>query len=459
MKRRAFVCTLMTVALAVAAVSAQAAVVTVTPENMGGWSIETSRGAVASLANYGYAVAQRPATINNVTGKGPWTAEDGTSLGQGAYYATLAQSGYSTAWLGLDTWNGQSLAGVALNSITRLEYYALNAHMPSIGSPPWDAWTYWQYSRQPIQLQITAQSPDGTDRKQFWFLPWEPVGWDPSRGSFLRGDKAGVNTNKWCRYDCINFNNPGPYMAGYWYCPDPEIAFKSWNKPADAPDTVISQFGNYTLVSTSNDPYPTGMKSAGWDGMTDPPGSPLCTGTGRCINFEVGARKGGPLHLYLQDGVSWETDFQQFRGYVDRFTLGIDGTNETYDFEPSAAAEPPQVVCMNIKSTYSSIVPRLNQPQPGKTMVKIVGEVAARGNPRFWVDDPYGFGAVPTGVPQIVCYTFEGDPMKATNNMWPNPTFVGDFWSVTGILERPVFEAANDIWPIWSKLQGMTLFY
>ena len=439
---------------------ASATVVTVTPENMQGWSIETNQGARASFANYGYAVAQRPVG-ESPTAPGPWTADDGayTNLGQGAYYATLINQGYSTAWLGLDTSHGQSLAGIALNRITKLEYYALVAHFPihiGGGGTDWKIYTSWGYPRQPIQLQITAQSPDGTDRKQFWFLPWEPRGWAPGYGSFLRGDNCGQNTNKWIRYDCIDRNNTEPahwVLQSYWYCPDPQQAFETW---AD----LIALFGNYTLVPTSNDPYPTGWKSAGWDATTDPVGTPLCTGTGKCINFEVGARKSDPTAVYSEEPTGWCTDFQQFRGYVDRFTLGIDSTDVTYDFEPSAGAAPPRIVCMSHKAAYDPIVNTLpGSDQPGKVMVKIIGKVAARENPRFWMGDPFT-GTIDPLAPQIVTYTFEGDPRTTTT--WPNPTYIDEYWSVTGILERSRIQqigVADNIWPMWTRLANMEFFY
>ena len=96
MKSRSIKGALLAATLVVAAMSAQASIVTVTPENMQGWSIETNQGATAALANYGYAVAQRPAG-SSPTAPGPWTAEDGTSLGQGAFYATLKPGTWTSA--------------------------------------------------------------------------------------------------------------------------------------------------------------------------------------------------------------------------------------------------------------------------------------------------------------------------------------------------------------------------
>ena len=62
-------------------------------------------------------------------------ADDGKALGRGAFYAALDFRGTDTtappsAWLGLDTFNGRPLAGIALKRITKLEYYAYVAHIP-----------------------------------------------------------------------------------------------------------------------------------------------------------------------------------------------------------------------------------------------------------------------------------------------------------------------------------------
>ena len=71
---------------------------------------------------------------------------------------------------------GRPLAGTALKRITAMEYYAYNAHIPVRTSNPkhWTSWKgWWTYPRQLIQLQLTACSPGGKQRKQFWFAPWQ----------------------------------------------------------------------------------------------------------------------------------------------------------------------------------------------------------------------------------------------------------------------------------------------
>ncbi|MBN1417950.1 MAG: hypothetical protein JXP34_04195 [Planctomycetes bacterium] len=43
---------------------------------------------------------------------------------------------------------------------------------------------------------------------------------------------------------------------------------------------MLAAFGDWKLVATSDDSWPAGWKSAGWDATTMPPGAPTSTGTG-----------------------------------------------------------------------------------------------------------------------------------------------------------------------------------
>ena len=140
-------------------------------------------------------------------------------MGKGAYYATIgfeAETTPPSAWLGLDTINGRPLAGTALRRITAMQYYAYNAHIP-VGTPNrknWSSWKlWWTYPKQLIQLQLTAQSPDGKQRKQFWFMPWQKFK--------IRGGNCGRHCKKWLRYDAIQFNHPDACMCGRWFSPGP----------------------------------------------------------------------------------------------------------------------------------------------------------------------------------------------------------------------------------------------
>jgi hypothetical protein len=291
------------------AAHAYAAIVTVSPVHMQSWVIVTNKGAKADLVAHGPAVYEREKAF---------IADDGQDLGKGAYYATIGfEAGTSppSAWLGLDTFQGEPLAGTALKRITSLEYYAYNAHIPTGTANPnhWSSWSlWWTYPKQLIQLQLTAQSPDGKQRKQFWFMPWQK--------SKIRGENSGRHCKKWLRYDAIHFNNPGAFMCGRWFTfGPPQQEFASW---AD----LIKSYGDWTLVPTSMARFAGGgWKSAGWDDTTDPKGAPACTATGRCLNFVVGARKDSAA-VFGPEAIKWANDYRGFKGGSSAVMVGKGGT-------------------------------------------------------------------------------------------------------------------------------------
>ena len=73
------------------------------------------------------------------------------------------------------------------------------------------------------------------------------------------------------------------------------------------------------------------------DASCKPVGAPACTATGMCLNFVVGARKDFAA-VFDSDKVRWANDYRGFEGYVDWFTLGIDGKRVTFNFEPARDA-------------------------------------------------------------------------------------------------------------------------
>jgi len=408
---------LLSTVVVVVAGYANAAVVKVSPERMQGWVIVTNQGARAELVNHGPAVYERA---------NPFLADDDTDLGQGAYYASIglaAGSTLPTAWLGLDTFDGRPLAGTALKRITSLEYYAYNIHIPT-GTPNrnnWSSWKgWWTYPKQLIQLQLTARSPDGQQRKQFWFMPWQK--------HKVRGENCGRHCRKWLRYDAMNFNHPGPMMCGRWFTfGPPRQEFASWSELIDA-------YGDWTLVPTSMaGPAEGGWKSAGWDETTDPAGSPTCTATGTCLNFVVGARKEDAA-VFEPEKIKWANDYRGFRGYVDRFTLGIDGKRVTYDFEPDPGVRPPRVIELSNQQAAKM--------DPDATdLVKISGTVVDRTNAMFALDDGSG----------CVIFGFLYKDIKTTEN----PARLGEHWSVCGHMERIPFEPENGPPIIWTCVGHM----
>jgi hypothetical protein len=357
----------------------------------------------------------------------PFIADDGTDLGRGAYYATIGFEAGTTppsAWLGLDTFNGRPLGGTALGRITSMEYYAYNAHIP-VGTPNrnhWSSWKlWWTYPRQLIQLQLTAQSPDGKQRKQFWFMPWQKFK--------VRGEKCGRHCKKWLRYDAIDFNQPGGCMCGRWFTPGPPPQeFASW---AD----LVKAYGDWTLVPTSTAGFADGgWKSAGWDDTTDPPGAPACTATGTCLNFVVGARKEFAA-VFGPETIRWANDYRGFKGYVDQFTLGIDGRKVTYNFEPAAGTRPPRIIPMSNKEAA--------KVQPGSNdLVKLTGTVIARNGAMFVLDDASG----------SVIHGFLYKDIQTPEN----PARLGERWSVWGHMEKVPFGPADDPPLIWTCVGHMT---
>ena len=418
MKGRCLRITFLAAVVVAVAAYTNAAVVKVSPENMQGWIIVTNQGAKADLVTHGPAVYEREKAF---------VADDGQALGKGAYYATIGLEAGTTppsAWLGLDTFNGRPLAGTPLKRITSLEYYAYNAHIP-VGTPNrkhWSSWKlWWTYPRQLIQLQLTARSPDGRQRKQFWFMPWQKFK--------IRGENCGRHCKKWLRYDAVHFNNPGGCMCGRWFTfgPPPQ-EFASWAN-------LVRAYGDWTLAPTSTASFADGgWKSAGWDNTTDPVGAPACTATGRCLNFVVGARKDFAA-VYGPETVRWANDYRGFKGYIDWFTLGIDGKQVTYNFEPPAGARPPKIIPLGNKEAAS-------RKPDGHDLVKITGTVVARTGAMFVLDDGSG----------CVIYGFLYKDIKTLEN----PAKVGERWSVWGHLEKVPFEPADGPPLIWTSVANMT---
>jgi hypothetical protein len=408
---------LLAVVVVPAGARADTTVVTVSPERMQGWSVVTNQGATADFVNHGPAVYER---------EKPFIADDLQDLGKGAYFATIGgQTGTTppSAWLGLDTFRGQALAGIPLKRITSLSYYAYNAHIPVGTSNPnhWTSWKlWWTYPRQLIQLQLTAQSPDGGQRKQFWFMPWQKFK--------IRGENCGRHCKKWLRYDAIHFNHPGGCMCGRWFTfGPPRREFASWTE-------LIEAFGDWTLVPTSPADFAEGgWKSTGWDDATDPVGSPTCTATGTCLNFVVGARKEWAA-VFGPETVRWANDYQGFKGYVDWFTLGINGRIVTYNFEPAAGTGPPRIMELSNKDAADI---RPESPD----LVKLTGTVVERTGAMFSLDDGSG----------CLVYGFLYKDIKTPEN----PTRVGERWSVVGHMERVPFQPADGPPLIWTCVGRM----
>lgn len=437
---------------------------TVTPDNMDslGWSVATNRNAFAGLVTYGTATFE--------ANRGFVTECENFDLGRGAFYATIDYSGgpgttgdaqqSATAWLGLDQWKGQPLAGVTLNRITKLKYFGFVSKIPTRTSGGhWDNWNqYWIGPRQPICLELTIENPaDPSDRRQLWFRPWQTAK--------VSGDNCMRQNKRWIYYDCIN-GQPYIQTRARWYCyrglsddglTSLDEVYGTWSE-------LMAAYGTWKLVATSNTPYPAGYKSAGWDNTTSPQGSPTCSATGKPINFQVGARKGytniyGPD--FDTDVVNWAGYYWGFKGHVDFFTLGIDGQDVTYNFEPSP--EEPSVKAVNINQSiddhpimgqmvldYNNTPVKDYGPVLDYHLVRITGKVVERSNVYFVLDDGSG-----NNLP-IRTYMVRDNNVyydSAHGYTWPN---LGQWWTVYGFLEKTRFKPEEERpWLLWGSYFNM----
>ncbi len=476
-----------------ASVAVSAAVVTIypgtkiTPDGVepaewqlsNGWSIVTNKMGVGKITATGPSVCETPYEpfkayeLYNVAASSDfprWTIIDESlvkqDLGRGAFYASCDRHyGYgvnsptpSSVWLGTDQHGGRSLAGVKLKQITKMKYYALVTGVPSWLKPGasdagWDSWKEgWYNPRFPIQLTLTVEGPAG--RKQLWYRPW---------GNHVTiGDQASDGRlSVWEQYDCLNY--------GRWLCTgsvswEQPVQFENWSE-------VLAAYGEYSLVSTSTgyDPANGQFKSVGWtdpndpphpidgkDLVTDPPGSTTSTGTGKCLNFWVGARF-YRLKRPDEDGYkTWYPESIGFRGQMDYFEFAVnystgptpDIVDVTYDFEPAPEEPGPRLVylsqsCLSHVNGADTLLRKRGEPEsqydpvanPLKNnkedrlydvLFKVSGRVTEKLNAYSVLDDGARL-SIPTRVYMVL------------QNRWEtpaNPMGVGQYWSSWGLLER-----------------------
>lgn len=333
------------------------------------WSIVTNALGRAELSTYG------PSTYQSRTG--PFFAHyldsyndvwhPDTDFGRGAYYATndmfkatapIMQNDWtpSTTWLGTDTWKGAPVAGRTLSSITTMEYFSFMSKTPTKTGGLKNELEWWGKAswmggpQQPIQLQLTIQSPDLSEMRQVWYRPW---------GYNVTGDdgltEPGSKKGRWQWFNCL--------AQGQWYMPCTgttpntlEYGWETWGEMCSfqLPDGPLPPFGQWVLA----DPAAI-SKTPGWNEQTVPTGTINATGTGKPINFFLGARISRVYSaldeygeeipntgLFLQGGnISWCNHMNGGRAQIDHFKLGFgaEGT-ETYDFEPPLDAPPVRIL-------------------------------------------------------------------------------------------------------------------
>ena len=272
--------------------------------------------------------------------------------GYGAYYASCdffqgtmtTDKNPSTAWLGTDTWNGTSLVGKKLGDIDEMSYWSFTERVPQRwggGTPAevewWNKNGWWGYVQQPIVLELTAEAlnpnTSEVEKRQFWYRP--------DGGNYV-GDDGPKMKGQWYQWNCLTW--------GKWYSPQYDSSARGWEFGYTSWDGLMNAsvasalpgaayastvlFKDWTLVDPANI-----WKSSGWKagaGSNSPTGHPNATGTGKPVNFRVGARVQNPGVMYL-NGVSsmWPNESYGFRGQVDGFVLGFNGTSVAFDFEPA----------------------------------------------------------------------------------------------------------------------------
>lgn len=413
-------------AIALLAACCSAAVVTVKDSTPNGWAWTSNKG------------------ILFFSGGGPCIDEDaGFRLGSGALYA---ECGYnagtgtltpSTNWIGTDIHAGQPLSGVLLTQIKELTYstYVTKRWTMQGGSGE------WKWPRMPFQLQITIRNEAGS-RRQLWHRPWYTEK-DGARGSNYSSDHLG----KWEDWDAIN----GAFPGNQWY-----EAQTNWTGVWSTGDPlnpgIIEKYPGWYLVETSTE---LPLRSAGWDGSTDPIGAATSTATGMPLNFSVGARKGS-TNIFGGTAPAWSTESIGFKGYVDNFTLGVDfdssGTLEpsevvTYDFETDRPA--PLVVCTNGKALNNAP----GNPKHlfrhklfGIVLASYDGYVGSTPIPdptptEFWIWD----GSMKSSTSGMIKSCWQVICLDNTEDIWP-----GQYVSVIGRTE-PRFYFKNDPSAFWTN--------
>lgn len=276
----------------------------------------------------------------------------------------------------------------------------------------------------------------------------------------------------WEQHNCLDHGRW--YLPPYWEpgtVPAPNThtysyEYEDWTTlltEYDPEDPTQTPYGEYELL-----PSDVIWKSPGYKGNTDPAGRPiLATGTGKCLNFMVGARF---WRIYRphnsgkdpDQSSAWWTDALGFRGQMDYFEFDIDrnddgdvtdaGESAAYDFEPAPDDPGPKLVYLNQSSlshlnNLDTVIMKRGEPasihdakgshvnnpdhdtrewRVYDTLFKISGKVAQRANAYGVLDDGAAL-AYPTRVYML---------FEDRWNVPSNPMQLDQRWSSWGLLER-----------------------
>jgi hypothetical protein len=308
----------------------------------------------------------------------------------------------------------------------------------------------WLYPSQPMMMQLTVRMPLEMGYGEFYgrvvltYRPW---------GESIKGDtKNEAGIGRWLFYDCLS---SGQWMLSGTDKDAPMVAIPSWSALLNY---TVGQSGNQTtlgnceLTPSTNyyQKWGPGYKSPGWNGTTNPEGWPNTNGTGKAINFTLGAR----MSVNKWPGETVMTSWAHMesigaRAQMDWFTLGIDkngngndndaGEKFTFNFEPAADDTRPTIAYISQKDLRKGGVNAVIENRTSAickagvydTLFKIAGRIPDGGvgnlsaNPWFEVNDGSNLSAPTRAYTNLI-----GNP----DNLWLD---AGQFKQAWGFLEIP----------------------
>lgn len=264
--------------------AAGADTVVVTPGNMVGWTVGLEQGGVANppvAEMIGDYPAAPPAGAGSLH---LHTRYDDSNQLQKVYFGT------------------NDYSGVALSSITSLKFWTYLAYRDySTGLPP--------------MFELMADSGTTAQQRRYWFVP----------------NASAIQVGVWQEWDLTASGN----SQGYWML----MNSSSTNYKGDWA-WLKGRYGSGTAKLQT--PY-VGDYTSPLDAQLR-----MANQSGTSISFKIGAGKaiigGTEANMYNNgDGAWWQTSCS-INGYVDKFTIGIDGVETVYDFEP--VPEPSALIAL-----------------------------------------------------------------------------------------------------------------
>jgi hypothetical protein len=290
-------------------------VVQVTEADTRGWVWYAYNGAKCGLYDY----------TNPPLPELPLGVPAGCPRPWGAFYGDCGYSGSGTGqvpgscWLGTDSIEGRSLDGIPCKFITKLTYSTYLAwrgcEFPN--TPPYPQ---GHPAMQPWQLQIAIRKGGPSDPNFRWLM-FRPNG-------LLGNDFQTSRYERWITWDCLSPN-------AIWY-----EAFTGKQGNWDFWFNPVTGYYKNAVLANPCDPTP----NASWDMSTScGAAGGFWTGTGKALNFEIGARK-QTANIFGRSSWAWWRESFRALSFLDNFTIEAIDTSDpsnpvtlipetTYDFE------------------------------------------------------------------------------------------------------------------------------